>query len=313
MSDHPAGRVLLLAVVALACVAARGVPEPPRQTSQLVHPVAAAENARVARSGAGQVLDATDAYRVALLKMKAHLNVARALTRQGAPGANYHLRGPAQEIYKDLAGELERRGATLTGDIVQQLDRAAEEDSHLAIGSALDTATTAVDNSLVRTGRMTRRSLIEVSRSLFRDAVEAYRKAVSDHAVVDTHKYQTGGGYVAVADALTRRVRRSTPASEAYERLRNAVALLREAWPAVVPPRIANGPDAVAAWLAGVESALDDLMDQRERISGLGVKRGSFAAPVAVWCTRLALGEASGPSASMRDSHARALRGVGGG
>ena len=254
MSHHRPGQALVLVGLVLFGLAARSdVREPPRPIPRLAYVVAAAQAA-----AAGE-LDATDAYRVALLKMKAHLDVARALMRQGVPGAHYHLREPLREAYKELASELEQRNATLTRDIVEQLASAAEGGSDLLILSALETASTAIENSLVRTGRMNTRSMLEISRALFRDAVEQYRQAVSEHTVVDTHKYQNGAGYVAVADAVTRRVRGSAGDSGTYQQLRKAVALLREAWPAVIAPAIANGPDTVAAWLADVESALDAL------------------------------------------------------
>lgn len=199
--------------------------------------------------------DSAHAYRLALLKMKAHLGVARALLRQDAPGAREHLHGPVGEIFSAAAGELERRHAALGPDIVEQLERAAGSGSGLAVENAMDTALTAVDGSLARAGPLPVAAALELAGALFREALEEYRRGVSSNTVVSPLRYRSGAGYVAVGAALTRRAR-SAASADAYERLRDAVALLREAWPAVVAPQIANDPDTVAQWLSKVESAI---------------------------------------------------------
>jgi len=232
MMRRHAGRVPALAVVALLCGA-------------MAFPCAAAPGA-------------TDAYRLALLKMKAHLGVARALLRQNAPGVDEHLSDAVAEIYANAGAELEKRRAAVSADIVQQLQAAARAGSPLAIENALETAFTAVDGSLARAGPLGMASALDLAATLFREALVEYRRAVSDNEVVSPMHYRTGAGYVAVGSALTRRARR-VDAHGGYARLRDAVALLREAWPGVVPPGIANDPSTVAGWVEDVVSAMDAL------------------------------------------------------
>jgi len=259
---RPCARAAVRAALAMLCALALAWPV--RALTPATHP--GPELLALAAPGAGAVgrprapardLDATDAYRLALLKMKAHLVTARALLRQrvGAPGS--HVRAPLATLYDRIADEAGERGAMISPDILRQLDAAAGHESPLALTSALETAFTAVDGSLAQSGRMSEDAMLALARALFRDAVEHYTAAVSaDHEVADVRRYQTGRGYVAVAEALLRRAAADGEAGE-YDALTDAVAVLREAWPSVVPPTIVFAPERVRGFLEEVEAAVD--------------------------------------------------------
>lgn len=203
--------------------------------------------------------DDVDAYRLSLLSIKAHLGTALELVRQGAE-FGHHLRTPVQRSFADIRAELEGRGAPFDASIVEQLSAASNARDPRVVQSAIETAATAVDASIARSGAMAPESVLALSRELLRAAAANYARAVTDHAVTDIQAYQTGYGLAAVAASLIRRAG-GMGSAERYRRLRDAVSLMRAAWPAVLPPQIANDPATVRQWLANVEDAIAALAE----------------------------------------------------
>jgi len=202
-------------------------------------------------------LDARDAYRLELLRMKAYLSVARALLQLRAPGAERYVREPLQEIFRDTQGELERRGAPFTADFLQQLDAVPTSEPAAALAT-IDSAVFAIDASFAQTGAMDANSVLAVVEALLREAVARYGDAVIDNEVVDLADYQSGRGFVTEAEALVRYAGalRERPGHEALVR---AVTLIRQAWPGVVPPPIVFDPASVAGRLDEAVAAMDEL------------------------------------------------------
>lgn len=201
----------------------------------------------------------TDSYRLSLLTIKAHLGTALELLRQRAE-FGYHLRTPVQRSFADIRAELERRGAPFDASIVDQLSAASNARDPRVVQAAIETAATAVDASIARSGTMGHESVLALSRELLRAAAGNYARAVTDHSVTDVQAYQTGYGLAAVAASLIRRAG-GTGTAERYRRLQDAVSLMRAAWPAVLPPQIANAPATVSQWLANVEEAIATLAE----------------------------------------------------
>lgn len=202
-------------------------------------------------------LDATDSYRLALLKLKGHLGVARTLLRIRAPGAEYHLRQPVQEIFRTIQPELESQRAPLTADIVDQLRRATETTPQAAL-TIVDSVASAIDGSFAHAGALDARSVLLLSDALLRAAVGLYANSVVDNEVVDVPRYQTGRGFVIQAEALVRHASglHGKPGQEA---LLAAVVLIRQAWPGVMPPPIVFDPESVRGRLEEAEAIMDRL------------------------------------------------------
>lgn len=216
-----------------------------------------AEGGASAEPGVATQLDPTDAYRLALLKMKGRLSVARALLQLRAPGADYHLRQPLQDIFRPIQAELERRNAPFTADILVQLEHAAAGTPAMTLAT-IELAVLAVDGSFAQTGAMKARSVLAVSESLLREAVEMYAAAVLDNEVVDLRAYQSGRGFVTEAEALVRHSS-GLKGRPGHEDLLRAVVLIRQAWPAVIPPSIVFDPPSVAGRLDEAVAAMEEL------------------------------------------------------
>ncbi|MBS1269715.1 MAG: hypothetical protein MAG794_00666 [Gammaproteobacteria bacterium] len=203
---------------------------------------------------AGQ-LDPTDFYRLALLKIKGHLSVARALLQVRAPGADYHLREPIRSIFKRVQPQLGDRNAPFTNDVLVQLERATETTPQAALVT-IDSAAAAIDGSFAQTGPMTARSALSLSEVLLRKAVQRYADSVSNNEVVDLRGYQTGRGFVIQAEALVRHAS-GVRGQPGHDTLLLAVVLIRQAWPGIRPPPIVFDPQSIAGRLDEAVAAMD--------------------------------------------------------
>jgi hypothetical protein len=221
------------------------------------------EGGASAEAGVAERLDATDAYRLALLNMKGHLSVARALVQLRAPGADYHLRQSMQDIFRPIEAELERRSAPFTADVLVQLENAVTGTPAMTLAT-IESAVFAIDGSFAQTGAMDAHSVLALSESLLREAVEMYAEAVFDNEVVDLRTYQSGRGFATIAEALVRHSSR-LKGRPGHEDLLKAVVLIRQAWPAVIPPAIVLDPPSVAEWL-------DRVAQNSTRTSSRGAK-----------------------------------------
>lgn len=203
------------------------------------------------------MLGEVDAYRLALLKMRGHLAIARALIQVDAPGAGYHMTEAMRRTYESAEAALTERSAPLTGDTLSELENAAGLESTRAL-RAIESAEQAVNGSFAQTGAMDRASVLGLVEALLSAAVANYAEAVEDNTVVDTRRYQTGRGYVIQAEAL---VRHSTALADAagQERLLKAVTLIRQTWPGITPPPIAFDPAGVAGRLDEAVAIMEEM------------------------------------------------------
>lgn len=218
---------------------------------------AGSESPDAGGGGPAVQLDATDAYRLALVRMKSHLSVARALLQMRSPGAGYYMQEPLQEVFRDTEAELERRSAPFTADFLQQLEAASAGDPVAALAT-IESAVVAIDGSFAQTGAMDAKSVLAVSEALLREAVARYADAVTDNEVVDLEKYQSGRGFVTEAEALVRYAG-ALKERPGHEELVKAVTLIRQAWPGVIPPPIVFDPASVAGRLDEAVAAMDKL------------------------------------------------------
>lgn len=216
-----------------------------------------AEDTGSADAGAAERLDTTDSYRLTLLKMKGQLSVARALLQIRADGADYHMRQPVQDIFEAAKAEFERRRAPFTADTLEELEHAPTDEPVIAL-TTIESAVTAINGSFAQTGAMSTESVLALSEALLRAAVAKYTDAVVDNEVVDLRKYQSGRGFVTVAEALVRHSS-GLKGRPGHEDLLRAVVLIRQAWPGVIPPPIVFGPESVAGRLEQAVAAMDEL------------------------------------------------------
>lgn len=246
-----AGRGVARALAVSGLVLAAAVASPAAARSD------AGRTAPAVQTAAAERLGATDDYRLALLKMKGYLGVARALLRQRAPGAGYYLAGPVRDIFRTAEAELERRDAPFTADFLQELEHASADDPVTTL-TTIESAVTAISGSLAQTGAMDAGSVLALSEALLRDAAARYAEAVRDNEVVDLRKYQAGRGFVIEAEALVRyssRLKRKP----GHEALLESMTLVGQAWPGVLPPPIVYDPPSVARRLDEAVAAMDRL------------------------------------------------------
>ena len=197
--------------------------------------------------GATAELEPTDAYRLALLKMKGQLGVARALLQQRLPGADHHVGEPLENLFQDTEVELDRRSAPFTADILEELENAAARDAARALAT-VELAVTAIDGSFAQTGAIDSASVLALGEALLREAVTSYSDAVIDNEVIDLPKYQSGRGLVTQAEALIRHAS-GIKGRPDHEELLAVVVLIRQAWPGIIPPPIVFDPLDVAGRL----------------------------------------------------------------
>jgi hypothetical protein len=202
-------------------------------------------------------LSTVDAYRLALLEMKAHLSVARTLLQIGTPGAKYHLRQPIQEIFQRIQPQLESRNAPLTPEILAPLQHVTERAWQTAI-PVLDSVDSAIDGSFAQAGALSLDSTLNLTEALLRKAVGLYAESVANNAVVDIHGYQSGRGLVLQAETLVRHSTRLRN-KPGYDALLAHVVVIRQSWPGVTPPPIVFGPESVAERLKEIVAAMDKL------------------------------------------------------
>lgn len=215
---------------------------------------AAAESAEAGRTG-GAGLEATDAYRLALLKMKGHLNVARSLVWMQASGAEHYMEQRVREIFRRAEDDFKDRNAPFTADHLQALENVPADDPVRALAT-IESAVVAINGSFAQTGGMDAESVLAISEALLREGVALYADAVTDNEVVDLRKYQSGRGFAYEAEALVRYASaiRDKPA---HQDLIEAITLIRQAWPGVVPPPIVFDPSSVAARLDEAVAVMD--------------------------------------------------------
>ena len=218
---------------------------------------ARAASAKQMAQAAGVELEPTDAYRLALLKMKGQLGVARALLQQRLPGADYHVGDPLEAIFRDTKAELDRRSAPFTVDILKELENAAAHDAVRALAT-VELAVTAINGSFAQTGAVDSKSVLGLGEALLRGAVANYSDAVSNNEVVDLPKYQSGRGLVTEAEALVRYAS-GIKGRPGHEELLAVVVLIRQAWPGIIPPSIVFDPLDVAGRLDEAVAAMEKL------------------------------------------------------
>lgn len=249
---------LALAVPVIAAVFAIPAPVPARaDPAQMFTPLARIEAVAVIATALATTLDATDSYRLALLRLKGHLGVARSLLQIRADGADYHLQRPLEAIYREIKSQLEERGAPLSADTLGELERATEATPQAALAT-IDLAASAIDGSFAQTGAVDTGSALALAEALLREAVHLYGESVIDHEVVDVRTYRTGRGFVLQAEALVRHVG-GLRAMQGHDELVAAVVLIRQAWPGVDPPPIVFAPESVTGRLEEALAAMDKL------------------------------------------------------
>lgn len=260
MAFNPTPRL----VATLAGLLLAGPVAAPAWAASPVRP-AAAMQAEIASAAEGEELDDLDTYRLALLQMKAHLDVARDLLRQRVGYSGEHMYGPLNAILQANLDAFKQRGALVDDEILKGLATAAGSESAQAKAkaNAIETAKTAVDGSIARSGKMTRRSSLKLARALYHAAAADYARAVSNNSVVDPARYRNGFGFVTVAESLLRRSGVFT-GNGALTELRRAAALLREAWPGSTLPQIATTPSDVTQWLARLDAAIEPVIGQQK-------------------------------------------------
>ncbi|MGF1610601.1 MAG: hypothetical protein ACFCUQ_14460 [Kiloniellales bacterium] len=202
-------------------------------------------------------LDATDRYRLALLRMKGHLSVARALLQIGVPGVGHHLQEPMQDIFGEIEAELEERGAPFTADVLEQLEHATRGEAVTALAT-IEIAVTAINGSIAQTGALETGSALDLAEGLLRQAVANYEAAVIENAVVELRSYQSGRGFVTEAEALVR-YSSGLKGRPGHDALLRSVVLIRQAWPGIVPPPIVFNPQDVASRLEEAVAVMDEL------------------------------------------------------
>ncbi len=253
--------VLLLALWSFPPMIAVASPAPVQSDADRRGPVveiaAASTDSAEASEMGGARLRAADAYRLALLEMKAHLNVARTLVWMRASGAEHFMKDRVREIFRRTEDEIEDRNASFTADFLQELENVPADDPLRAL-TTIESAVLALNGSFAQTGAMDAQSVLAISEALLREAVARYAEAVSENEVIDLRKYQSGRGFAYEAEALVR-YSGAIKGNPGHQDLVEAITLIRQAWPGVDPPPIVSDPSRVAGRLDEAVAVMDKM------------------------------------------------------
>ena len=240
--------LLLAGIVTLPFLAQSGV----KMAASLV------QIAETGTKGAAVQLNATDAYRLALLRMKGHLGVTRALLLQlRASGVEHHLGPPLQTIFRDTEAEPDRRRAPFTADILRKLEKAPAGGARRGLAT-VELAVTASNGSFAPTWALDAGSVLALAAALRREAVAEYTAAVTENEVVDLPGYQGGRRLVSEAEVLVRHAS-GLKGRPGHTALLDVVTLIRQAWPGIIPPPIVFDPPGVAGRLDETVAAMEEL------------------------------------------------------
>lgn len=204
------------------------------------------------------------AYLAQLGMMRGHLSVGAELYRMGhvMDSAN-HTRHPEQELYASLVPALEKRGAPPFEERLKALaDRLDNKAAPAEINAAYDAVLSAIARAEGAVAKPSAHDMAQVIHLLVRNAAEEYGEAVAGGRVVEAHEYQDALGFLRVAEGWQEKLAASGADATVLAKIRKQMAVIKPAWPSIMPPeKAALDPSVVHGAAARIETATLSLKD----------------------------------------------------
>jgi hypothetical protein len=201
-------------------------------------------------------------YMVKLGLMKGHMYVAKELldlgeTKQAEP----HIGHPVEEIYADVEDQLKERGVKefKAGLItLEDLVKAGAKDK-TKVDAEFTKSMAAIDGAIAMLPEAQRKSpkfTLQVINGLLETAKDEYGAAVADGKFKEVIEYQDSRGFVRYADELYKAIAPQV-SPETSKKISTALADLKTAWPAPIPPAApVKMPDQVTALVENLKIAV---------------------------------------------------------
>ncbi|PSB23632.1 helix-hairpin-helix domain-containing protein [Stenomitos frigidus] len=201
-------------------------------------------------------------YMTKLGLMKGHMLVAKELLDLQKPNqAEPHIGHPVEEIYADVEDQLAERNVKefkTTLITLQDLVKAGAKDP-AKVNSEFKTSMEAIDRAIATLPPAQRQSpnfVLQVINGLLDTANSEYGAAIANGKITQAIEYQDSRGFVAYANELyssvTAQVEKQSP--ETHKGIQQAMAELKQVWPAALPPAAAvKTPTQVSQLIKTVE------------------------------------------------------------
>jgi DNA uptake protein ComE-like DNA-binding protein len=183
-------------------------------------------------------------YMVKLGLMKGHLFVAKELLDLNQlKAAEPHIGHPVEEIYTDIADQLNERKVKefkTTLITLEDLVKAGSKDRSL-VNSNFKESMQSIDNaisSLPETQRKSPNFILTVINGLLDTANSEYQASIADGKIKAAIEYQDSRGFVAYAEMLYRSIaaQMTKERPQSHKIVAETFKQLKTAWPSPIPP-----------------------------------------------------------------------------
>lgn len=182
-------------------------------------------------------------YMVKLGLMKGHLLVAKELLDLKKPeAAEPHIGHPVEEIYADVADQLqERKVPEFKKQLISLQDLVKSKPNDPQLMTQFDAAMKAVDQAIAalpETERQSPNFALKVVNGLLDTANSEYGAAIANGKITAPIEYQDSRGFVTYADTLNKSIAQQLTKqnAEAEKAIDSTMTQLKTAWPAPIPP-----------------------------------------------------------------------------
>jgi hypothetical protein len=210
------------------------------------------------RGSAASLARSKSAYLTQLGFIRGHLRVGVELYRVGDAAAATHMKHPEDELYATLKPALKKRRAPgFEKELGVLASRVEKKAPRAQVDAAYEAVVTAIVKAEKVVPKLSRHDIGEIIHNLVRTAAAEYSEAVENGKIVESHEYQDALGFVLVAEDWLKKLATSGADAAVVGEIRNQIASIKPAWPAVVPPQSAAvDPSQIHGAAARIEIAV---------------------------------------------------------
>ena len=181
--------------------------------------------------------------------MAGHLKVGVALYAEGHKDmAATHMKHPGDELYVEIAPELDEHGIEGLADGLVGLSVAVEQDAGTdAIGQA-HAVVESILQEITETFSASEKNVLAAVVQLMRNAADEYALGVKDGKITNMHEYQDAWGFLTIASQQAQKLAQtgeSKTASEAVAKVVQQVRVAQSVFGGIVPNGSVDGEASV--------------------------------------------------------------------